>query len=73
MFVGRIGEARIRLGTELRPRCVLCGNSLDLLPLEGDVLEFHTSGNGEKYTGKVLVCESDHEYLQEVMENSAKE
>ncbi len=73
MFVGNIREARIRLGAEPRPRCVLCGNSLDLVPLKGQLLEFYTSGNGEKYAGKILACESDHEYLLDVMEDSAKE
>ena len=73
MFVGNIKVARIRMGTEPRPRCVVCGSSLDLAPLEGDLLDFYTSGAGEKYAGKILACENDHEYLLDVMENSAME
>ena len=45
----------VRLGMEPRPRCTLCGYLFDLTPLEGDVLEFHTSRDGEKYAGKILV------------------
>ena len=73
MFVGNIREARIRLGTEPRPRCVLCGNSLDLVLLEGDLLDFYTSGDGEEYAGKIMFCENHYESLLEVMKESTRE
>ena len=42
-------------------------------PLEGDVLEFHTSDDEKKPTGKIMFCEIDYESLLEVMEESTRE
>ena len=73
VMVGNLQEARIRMGTEPRPRCALCGYPFGLTPLEGDMLEFHTSGDGEKYAGKIMFCENHYESLLEVMKESTRE